>query len=165
SGPADPADPVAPPDAGVVAPGAEYTWPLVPVPAVLTPFDEPAHPFGRGHRGVDLEGLPDQPVLAAREGVVVFAGSVAGRGVVSVQHRDGLRTTYEPVKPAVATDAVVRRGEVLGLLEPGHPGCAVTCLHWGVRRERLVYLDPLVLLRPPHVRLLPVPDPWPGDAS
>ena len=92
----------------------------------------------------------------------MFAGSVAGRGVVSVQHRDGLRTTYEPVKPTVIANAVVRRGEVLGLLEPGHRGCAVTCLHWGVRRERLVYLDPLVLLRP-QVRLLPVPDPWPDD--
>jgi hypothetical protein len=30
-----------------------------------------------------------------------------------------------------------------------------------VRRDRLEYLDPLVLLRPPRVRLLPVPEPWP----
>jgi hypothetical protein len=32
-----------------------------------------------------------------------------------------------------------------------------------VRRDRLEYLDPLVLLRPLRVRLLPVPvpEPWP----
>jgi hypothetical protein len=46
------------------------------------------------------------------------------------------------------------------VLEPGHAGCpAPACLHWGVRRERLEYLDPLVLLRPARVRLLPVLDP------
>jgi murein DD-endopeptidase MepM/ murein hydrolase activator NlpD len=129
---------------------------------VLAPFRAGEHPFGPGHRGVDLAGAPGQPVRAAREGTVVFAGQVAGRGVVSVQHPDGLRTTYEPVMPGVAAGARVGRGEPVGLLQPGHPGCAAVCLHWGARRDRLDYLDPLALLRPPRVRLLPVPDPWPG---
>jgi murein DD-endopeptidase MepM/ murein hydrolase activator NlpD len=148
----------------VPAPGAGYSWPLLPVPAVRTPFRPPAHAFGPGHRGVDLAGAPGQAVLAARGGTVVFAGSVAGRPLVSVQHDDGLRTTYEPVTPAVATGAVVAAGAVLGTLEPGHAGCPdAVCLHWGVRRDRTDYLDPLVLLRPARVRLLPVPDPWPGE--
>ncbi|MGQ0575391.1 MAG: M23 family metallopeptidase [Pseudonocardia sp.] len=152
----------APPDgAGEPAPGARYAWPLLPPPAVPTPFDEPVDPFGRGHRGVDLAGAPGQAVLAAAAGTVVHAGPLAGRGVVSVQHTDGLRTTYEPVSTAVAPGAVVARGDVIGTLDPGHPGCRGTCLHWGVRRDRLDYLDPLVLLRPPRVRLLPAPDPWP----
>jgi hypothetical protein len=57
---------------------------------------------------------------------------------------------------------VIQAGEVIGLLQPGHGGCAAqACLHWGVRRDRNEYLDPLVLLRPPQVRLLPVPIPWP----
>jgi len=162
--PAPPDDGDAPPTppvgAGAVAPGARYSWPLLP-PAVLTYFDEPLHPYGRGHRGVDLAGSPGQAVLAAQEGTVGYAGPLAGRGVVSVQHPDGLRTTYEPVTPAVAVGAVVGRGAVLGALEAEHPGCPGACLHWGVRRDRLDYLDPLVLLRPPYVRLLPVPDPWP----
>ena len=34
-----------------------------------------------------------------------FAGVVAGRGVVSVDHGSGLRTTYEPVDAAVARQA------------------------------------------------------------
>jgi murein DD-endopeptidase MepM/ murein hydrolase activator NlpD len=153
--------PPAPPGAGVPAPGARHAWPLLPAPAVLAPFRGPAHPYGPGHRGVDLAGGAGQPVLATRGGTVVFAGPVAGRGVVSVQHDDGLRTTYEPVAPAVAAAAVVRAGDVLGTLLPGHPGCVGSCLHWGVRRDRLEYLDPLVLLRPARVRLLPVPHPWP----
>jgi murein DD-endopeptidase MepM/ murein hydrolase activator NlpD len=138
-----------------------YAWPLLPPPAVLTPFGAPENPFGPGHRGVDLAGSVGQPVRAARGGTVVFAGPVAGHGVVSVQHDDGLRTTYEPLAPTVRVGAVVAIGTVLGTLAAGHRGCPSPCLHWGVRRDRLEYLDPLVLLRPPRVRLLPVPDPWP----
>lgn len=45
------------------------------------------------------------------------------------------------------------RGQPLGVLEPGHPGCAAAaCLHWGVRR-REVYLDPLRLIGHWQVRL------------
>jgi murein DD-endopeptidase MepM/ murein hydrolase activator NlpD len=151
-----------PPGAGQPVAGAEYAWPLLPPPAVLTPFAAPDDPFGPGHRGVDLAGAVGQPVLAARGGTVVFAGPVAGLGVVSVQHDDGLRTTYEPVAPVVRVGATVAAGDVLGTLTAGHRGCRTTCLHWGVRRDRLDYVDPLVLLLPPHVRLLPVPQPWPS---
>ena len=160
--PVPPAPPAPPVGAGVPAPGARYAWPLMPAPAVLGPFRAPAHTYGPGHRGVDLAGTAGQPVLAARGGAVVFAGPLADRGVVSVQHDDGLRTTYEPVAPVVARGALVRAGDVVGLLEPGHPACAPqSCLHWGLRRDRTEYLDPLVLLRPTRLRLLPVPDPWP----
>jgi murein DD-endopeptidase MepM/ murein hydrolase activator NlpD len=160
------AAPAPPPGAGIPAPGARYAWPLLPVPAVARPFEAPAHVYGPGHRGVDLVGAAGQPVLAARDGTVVFAGPVGGRGVVSVQHDDGLRTTYEPLRPLVAAGAVVRGGDIVGQLEPGHAGCAPeVCLHWGLRRGRVEYLDPLVLLRPPRVRLLPVPEPWPAFSA
>ncbi|WP_245773275.1 M23 family metallopeptidase [Pseudonocardia ammonioxydans] len=129
---------------------------MLPVPAVTGPFRKPTFRFGRGHRGADLAGAPGQAVLAAREGVVVFAGPVAGRGVVSVDHPDGLRSTYEPVAPSVTAGEAVAAGDPLGVLQPGHAGCpAAACLHWGVRRDRLDHLDPLVLLRPPRMRLLP----------
>jgi murein DD-endopeptidase MepM/ murein hydrolase activator NlpD len=135
---------------------------MLPVPPVHTPFTAPGHPYGPGHRGVDLAGSVGQPVLAARAGVVIFTGPVAGRGVVSVEHDDGLRTTYEPLQPMVRAGSVVEAGAVLGVLEPGHGSCSpLACLHWGVRRDRLEYLDPLVLLQPPRMRLLPVPVPWP----
>lgn len=138
-----------------------YQWPLQPVPVVVRAFDGRGEPFGPGHLGVDLAGEPGRPVLAARGGSVVFAGMLAGRGVVSVQHDDGLRTTYEPVDPRVRAGQLVTTGAVLGLLLPGHPGCPGTCLHWGARRDRLDHIDPLVLVRPRQVRLLPVPAQWP----
>jgi murein DD-endopeptidase MepM/ murein hydrolase activator NlpD len=95
-------------------------------------------------------------VLAAGDGTVVFAGMVAGRPVVSIDHTGGLRTTYEPVDPWVAAGQQVARGSPIGALRTGHPGCPVqACLHWGLRRGG-AYLDPLLLLRPPRVRLLPM---------
>ncbi|WP_448609673.1 M23 family metallopeptidase [Geodermatophilus sp. URMC 60] len=124
--------------------------------AVTRPFDPPPDRYGAGHRGADLAGAAGSPVLAAGDGVVVFAGMVAGRPVVSVDHAGGLRTTYEPVDAVVGAGQPVARGALLGSLAGGHAGCPVAaCLHWGLRRGE-VYLDPLSLLEPPEVRLLPM---------
>lgn len=145
---------------GATAPGS-WRWPLEPVPRVVRPFDAPAGPYGPGHRGVDLDAGVGQPVLAAGAGVVAFAGTVAGRGVVSVAHADGRRTTYEPVAAVVAGGEAVIAGAPLGTVTaaPGHclPG---TCLHWGLRLGD-IYLDPLGLVGAVEVRLLPV---W-GDGA
>src|SRR3954452_19615562 len=123
---------------------------------VTRPFDPPPHPFAAGHRGADLRGTPWTPVLAAGNGVVVFAGWVAGRPVVSIDHPGGLRTTYEPVASSVAAGQTVARGSPIGTLAAGHGGCPVeACLHWGLRRGE-TYLDPLSLLQRPGVRLLPI---------
>ncbi|SDZ20349.1 Peptidase family M23 [Amycolatopsis xylanica] len=138
-----------------------FDWPLSPVPTVTRPFEAPADTYSAGHRGVDLAASPGQEVLAAGPGVVVFSGSLAGRGVVSVDHDGGLRTTYEPVLPAVAAGDQVHGGQVLGTVTPGHPGCPVeACLHWGVRRGE-DYLDPLTLVPVPRtqLRLKPWEDP------
>jgi murein DD-endopeptidase MepM/ murein hydrolase activator NlpD len=134
---------------------ALWGWPVAGGPPVTRPFVPPPSPYAAGHRGVDLATVPGQPVLAAGAGVVAFAGTVAGRPVVSVDHPGGLRTTYEPVTPSVAAGQAVALGTPLGELTAGHAGCpAGACLHWGLRRGG-TYLDPLSLLRPPRVRLLP----------
>jgi plasmid stability protein len=105
---------------------------------------------------VDLAGAAGEPVIAAGAGVVAFAGLVAGRTVVSVDHAGGLRTTYEPVSATVHTGETVGLGSPLGTLDAGHPGCPIeTCLHWGLRRGA-TYLNPLLLLRPLRVRLKPL---------
>jgi len=140
-------------------PAERFSWPLAPVPTVSRAFQPPSKPYGPGHRGVDLVGAPGQPVLAAGGGTVVYAGPLADRGVVSIDHADGLRTSYEPVAAAVHAGQLVRRGEPVGALEAEHLGCpASACLHWGLRRDGQ-YLDPLMLVRPARVRLLP----WPAD--
>lgn len=137
-----------------------YVWPLDPVPQVTRGFDPPQTRYGRGHRGIDLAGAPGKPVLSAGPGVVAYAGPVAGRGVVSIDHRSGLRTTYEPLTPAVSAGEQVSAGDVIGTLAAGHPGCPrAACLHWGLRDGRdgeVVYLDPRSLLGSVTVRLLPV---------
>jgi murein DD-endopeptidase MepM/ murein hydrolase activator NlpD len=146
---------------GYVEPAARFGWPLAPAPTVSRPFQPPSEPYGPGHRGVDLIGTEGQPVLAAGDGAVVYAGPLADRGVVSIDHPNGLRTSYEPVRASVRAGQLVRRGEPVGTLAAGHLGCRTeTCLHWGLRRDGQ-YLDPLLLVRRVHVRLLP----WPSDAD
>ena len=81
---------------------------------------------------------------------------------MSIDHPDGLRTTYEPVESSVGAGQVVDRGSPIGTLVAGHGGCPVgACLHWGLRRGE-TYLDPMALLRPPQVRLLPMGRPAGG---
>ncbi|HEY2191547.1 MAG TPA: peptidoglycan DD-metalloendopeptidase family protein [Actinomycetospora sp.] len=169
TGAARAADPPLP----VIAVG-DFGWPLAGLgrdgpPAgggagtVARRFLPPPNPYGRGHRGVDLAATRGTPVLAAGAGVVAQAGTLAGRGVVSVVHPGGLRTTYEPVTARVVVGTPVARGTVLGTLDAGHPGCpAAACLHWGLRRRtgppgrREQYLDPLLLVGLGRTRLWPL---------
>ncbi len=125
-----------------------------PIPgAVITRFVLPEVSWGSGHRGVDLAGTPGEIVFAAADGTVTYAGVLAGRGVVVVDH-GVVRTTYEPVAAMVAVGDVVSRGQPIGRLQAGHPTCpGTTCLHWGLR-DGDAYLDPLLLLGP-SIRLLP----------
>lgn len=135
----------------------EYVWPTGGPVGVLAPFEGSATPYGPGHRGVDLDVRPGTSVVAAADGVVAFTGMVAGRPVLSIDHADGLRTTYEPVDAAVSRGDRVVAGQVVGTVTAGHcppPGC----LHWGARRGSHAYVDPLSLVGagPRPVRLLPL---------
>ena len=134
-----------------------WTWPLRPQPVVVRPFLRPATTYGAGHRGVDLAGSSGQTVLAVEAGTVTHVGSIAGRGTVTVLHTSGIRSTYEPVDPAVSTGATVAGGAVLGRLDQSGSHCVpAACLHLGAVRGK-VYLDPMVFLTGgQRVRLLPL---------
>ena len=120
--------------------------------AVLRAFQPPATRYGTGHRGVDLDALPGDRVVAAMDGHVSFAGAVAGTSWVTVDHGGGLDTTYGELDPRVVTAGTrVRAGQVLGYL-----GEDATHLDWGARRHG-EYLDPLSLLGRWRVRLAPIP--------
>lgn len=139
---------------------------------MVTPFDPPTERWLAGHRGVDLAVAPLQTVTAPADGTVLFAGTVAGRPVLSIEHGGGLRTTYEPVRAAVRAGDLVTAGDPVGHVIIGHPGCPTTaCLHWGARvasggpsGDDDDYVDPLGLLalhdRP--IRLKPT---LPGDGG
>jgi murein DD-endopeptidase MepM/ murein hydrolase activator NlpD len=139
---------------------SRLNWPLRPRPAVVRTFDAPAPDWNRGHRGVDLAGKPGQPVYAAGAGTVVYAGLLAGRQVVSLAHRGGLHTSYEPVQADVHVGQSLAAGTVIGELLAGHPGCPVAaCLHWGAMwgpAARADYVDPLGLLASTPIRLKPL---------
>ena len=132
-------------------------WPLLPRPEVVAPFDPPSTPYGPGHRGVDLAGHAGQVVHSALAGTVTFAGSLAGRGVVVVDH-GATRTTYEPVSATVTVGDPVARGAPIGTLQLAASHCLPrTCLHWGwIRNADDFYLDPLLLVGVGPVRLLPL---------
>lgn len=137
------------------------TWPLRPQPAVVHRFDPPPTPYAAGHRGVDLAGRPGQPVRTALPGTISFAGTVAGRGVVVVDH-GATRTTYEPVDARRRVGEDVAAGDRIGTLQAGGSHCApTTCLHWGWIADE-TYLDPLLLVGAGPVRLLPL---WSTDGG
>lgn len=139
---------------GALSPGwqAPLDGPLL----VTSGFEPPAQDWLPGHRGVDLLAFAGDAVLAAGDGVVVFAGPVGGRGVVTVLHDDGRTTTYEPVAPEVGIGDTVRAGQRVGRLHEGsgHCGELPSCLHWGLR-DGDTYLDPLSLLHLGRPSLLP----------
>jgi murein DD-endopeptidase MepM/ murein hydrolase activator NlpD len=136
-----------------------FHWPLQPA-TVTRPFDAPAPDWQRGHRGVDLAGAPGQAVYAAGPGTVVYAESLAGRPVISIEHAGGLRSSYEPVDASVRAGQRVEATTGIGRLLPGHPGCpAPACLHWGAywgSAQQARYVDPVGLLASTPVRLKPL---------
>lgn len=137
-----------------------------PVDAPVTdPFRPPPMPWLPGNRGIEYATEPGTPVRAAADGVVTFAGAVAGSLHVTVRHPDGVRTSYSFLASiAVRAGAVVPRGAVVGR--------AGARLHVGARRGEL-YIDPASLWGaqgPPRARLVPLdgggirrwahPSPW-----
>lgn len=122
--------------------GPSWEWPLAPTPRVLRAFDPPDKPWLSGHRGVDLEAVHDAvPVTTPESGTVSFVGVVVDRPVITIDHENGLRSSFEPVESSLATGDAVAKGDVIGTLLPGHCG-ALPCVHWGVRRGE-DYLNPL----------------------
>jgi murein DD-endopeptidase MepM/ murein hydrolase activator NlpD len=108
---------------------------------VVRLFDPPEHPYGSGHRGVDLTAAAGDEVHVAMPGLVTFAGEVAGVGWVTVDHGGGLATTYGPLDPRrVRAGERVGAGQLLGLVADD-----ASHLDWGARRNG-VYIDPLSLL-------------------
>lgn len=121
-----------------------YGWP-VDGPVIRT-FELPEGPYGAGHRGIDIAAPPGTVVRAANDGVVAFAGLVAGARYVSVDHADGVRTTYSWLSTvSVQAGDPVRRGDPVGTSGVGHPGVDPAHLHFGALFAG-TYLDPMLLL-------------------
>lgn len=121
-----------------------YSWPLRG--PVIRGFEQPPDPYGAGHRGIDIAGPLGSNVVASREGVIAFAGWVGGALFVSIDHPDGVRTTYSWLSELrVRKGQSVTRGELIALSAHGHPEVPEPHLHFGARVGS-EYIDPMLLL-------------------
>ncbi|MDQ4005861.1 MAG: M23 family metallopeptidase [Actinomycetota bacterium] len=121
-----------------------YTWPAHGT--VIRRFEPPASPYGAGHRGIDIATPAGTAIRASSGGVVAFAGLVAGSRHVSIDHPDGIRTSYSFLSTiGVRTGDTVARGTVIAASGSGHPGSPTGHLHFGARYAG-EYIDPMLLL-------------------
>ncbi len=104
---------------------------------VLDPFRPPPRPWLAGNRGIEYRTVPGSALTAIGAGTVTFAGPVAGRTVISVQHPDGLRSSLTGVGALlVRAGDQVEGGQVVAAAE--------ATVHLGVRRGE-TYIDPASL--------------------
>jgi murein DD-endopeptidase MepM/ murein hydrolase activator NlpD len=128
-----------------------WSWPVEGAHGIVRPYLAPATAYSAGHRGIDIAS--SGPVLAPADGVVHFAGFVVDRPVLSIAHAGDVLSSYEPVATTLHAGEAVRRGEVIGSIQPGH--CVELCLHFGVRIDGQ-YVSPFLFLGGiPHSVLLP----------
>lgn len=130
-----------------------WVWPATPF-RLERPYAAPAHRYGSGHRGIDVRPLDTLQVRAPAAGTIAFSGTVADRGVLTIDHGGGLVTTLEPVDSVLGPGAEVDVGEAVGTLALGGHS-ASGALHFGVRLDG-EYINPLLLLGGvPRAVLLP----------
>jgi len=123
---------------------APYIRPVVG--PIVRHFERPPTPYAAGHRGIDLAVPFGTIVLAANNGTVAFAGQVGGLLFVSIDHADGLRTTYSYLSAVlVKKGQIVARGQAVARSGAGDPGGKQPVLHFGVKRGE-EYLDPEPML-------------------
>jgi murein DD-endopeptidase MepM/ murein hydrolase activator NlpD len=121
-----------------------YAWPVQG--PVIRPFEEPSGPYGPGHRGIDIAAPFGTVFVAAQDGVVAFAGWVAGSLFLSIDHPDGVRTTYSWLSNVlVRAGDPVSRGQPVGSTGSGDSSSPQPNLHFGARIG-MTYIDPMLLL-------------------
>lgn len=116
------------------------------------PFINGGSEYARGHRGIDFPASVGEEVHAVGDGIVYFAGVIAGKPTVSIDHGDRLkifglrvRSTYEPVRSTLVIGQRVARGEVIGVMSHGNSHCSGKCLHFGLKVDTDNYVNPALL--------------------
>ncbi|OZG57068.1 peptidase, M23 family [Bifidobacterium tissieri] len=140
--------------------GLGFVWPIESKssPMIVRDFDNPAQPWLPGHRGVDLQVSYGVVVVAPSDGTLVFAGQVGGKNVLTIDHGNGLSTTYEPATTTLPVGTALRRGEQFGKVDGHSDHCDGQCLHWGLREGKQRYRNPEHAVRQQRIALKPVDD-------
>jgi len=125
---------------------------LIPIPAPAFPvaqFEMPLSRYAAGHRGIDYSVTIDEPLTAPHDGTIAFAGWVADKPVVAIQHENGFRTAFEPACTDLPVGTPVITGQPFGKVCPSinyTSHCQPWfCLHFSLRHNGL-YLSPLALI-------------------
>jgi murein DD-endopeptidase MepM/ murein hydrolase activator NlpD len=124
--------------------GAAFSVPLYGT--LVKTYDAPLdNPYAPGHRADNIAASIGTPVRASADGVVSFAGNVAGNLSVTVDHTGSIKTTYSYLGAIVAKkNQHVLRGDVIGTVGPGHDASLRPNVQLSARRNN-VYFDPLEL--------------------
>jgi lipoprotein NlpD len=126
-------------------PGEEevaWSWPTVGAANILAGFDE------QKNKGVDIGGRAGDPVLAAADGRVVYAGAgLRGYGnLIILKHNNTYLTAYAHNQALlVKEDQSVRKGQKIA--EMGSTDADRVKLHFEIRRQGKP-VDPLKYLPP-----------------
>jgi murein DD-endopeptidase MepM/ murein hydrolase activator NlpD len=152
--------PAEPAFAGVLS--NSWVWPVDAPRTVTREFRAPATEYSAGHRGIDIAVVEGQDVRSPDSGRVLFAGLVAGRGVITVDHGGGVVSSIEPVRAVVSVGDSVESGQRLGMVDFADvvwsDAHACACVHLGARYQGF-YVSPRVLLERARPSVL---KPW-GD--
>ena len=139
-----------------------WMWPVDAPHRVVREFMAPATEYGSGHRGIDIAVAPGTSVRSPAAGRVLFSGSVAGRGVLTIEHPNDVVSTIEPIEALVRVGDVVVAGDVVGIAAPPDvvwdASHVCSCVHVGAR-YRGSYVSPRTLLGQARTAVL---KPW-GD--
>lgn len=102
--------------------------------------------FAATGKGIDIDGQPGDPVRAAADGRVVYAGSaLPGYGkIVILKHESGYLSAYGHNQQLIATEgSIVQRGDVIATM--GSSGAERVKLRFEIRHNGIP-VDPLAYL-------------------
>ncbi len=120
---------------------SKFIW---PVDGIVTSLMGPRR--GRPHDGIDISAPLGTPVVAIRQGTVIFAGKMSGYGnLVIIKHPSNYFSAYAHLSEIkAAKDEKVKQGTLIGKV--GRTGRAsATHLHFETRNKTTV-IDPMKLL-------------------
>lgn len=125
----------------------EFLWPVKGrITSGYGPRKHPILKLNHFHRGIDIAGSTGTPIVAARDGWVVFSGvkKQAGR-VVILEHEDGFATMYaHTFQNLIEVGDAVRAGQTIALV--GRSGMTTgPHLYFEVWRDGQ-HINPLLVL-------------------
>lgn len=133
--------------------GGKMVWPMPTNKKIASKFGNRLHPIykvWKMHTGIDIGSKLNEGIVAAADGVVIFAGTRSGYGnCVIIDHGSGITTLYAHINNRgilVKTGQTVKAGQQIA--KAGQTGVATgPHLHFEVRKNGTPQ-DPLEYVKP-----------------